>query len=89
MGGFIPSIIFCFWMNISFREFKWASRSSSFMSLAEGSEMALVTLSAVAEEKHKRNVVQKNTHTKYAGKSHDKYGLRKSKVVYLLGLPTF
>ena len=55
MGGFIPSIIFCFWMNISFREFKWASRSSSFMSLAEGSEMALVTLSAVAEEKHIRN----------------------------------
>ena len=49
VGGFIPSIIFCFWMNISLREFKWASRSSSFMSLAEGSEMALVTLSAVAE----------------------------------------
>ena len=40
-------------------------------------------------QKHIRNLVQKNTHTKYAGKSHDKYGLRKSKVVYLLGLPTF
>ena len=35
-------------MNISLREFKWASRSSSFMSLADGSEMAFVTLSAVA-----------------------------------------
>ena len=51
VGGFILSIIFCFWMNISLREFKCASRSSSFMSLADGSEMAFVTLSAVAGER--------------------------------------
>ena len=47
---FIPSIIFCFSMNICLRELRWASRSSSFMSLAVGSARAAVTLSAVAEK---------------------------------------
>ena len=44
-------------MNISLREFKCASRSSSFMSLADGSEMAFVTLSAVAGERERKETL--------------------------------